>query len=162
MPSYSSVLSSPGVSRILGTQLLARFAFGMMSLAIILHVQQMYGSYTIAGIALGAETIGAAIAGPLLARRLNKWGPRKVILTVASISSAAMLFLAFFDFGEIWTIFACLVIGLTSPPIQQIARSLYPSLIAKKQTSYLFSLDATLQEFLWVFGPVLATMITAT
>ena len=96
MPSYSSVLSSPGVSRILGTQLLARFAFGMMSLAIILHVQQMYGSYTIAGIALGAETIGAAIAGPLLARRLNKWGPRKVILTVASISSAAMLFLAFF------------------------------------------------------------------
>jgi MFS family permease len=35
-------------------------------------------------------------------------------------------------------------------------------LITAKQTSYLFSLDATLQEFLWVFGPVLATMITAT
>lgn len=162
MPSYSSVLSRPGVARILGTQLIARFAFGMMSLAIVLHVQQLYESYTIAGIALGAETIGAAISGPLIARRLSRWGTRLVTLTAASVSSAAMVFVAFYKGSELWTIFACLVIGLTSPPIQQIARSVYPSLIAKKQTSYLFSLDATLQEFLWVFGPVLATMITAT
>ncbi len=162
MPSYSAVLSRPGVARVMGTQLLARFAFGMMSLAIVLHVQQMYQSYTIAGIALGAETVGAAISGPLIARRLSKWGPRKVIRIVAATSSAALLFIAFFKGPEIWTILACLLVGLTSPPIQQIARSVYPSLITAKQTSYLFSLDATLQEFLWVFGPVLATMITAT
>jgi MFS family permease len=162
MPSYSSVLSRPGVARVMGTQLLARFAFGMMSLAIVLHVQQMYNSYTIAGIALGAETIGAAISGPLIARRLSKWGPRRVIRIVASTISAALIFIAFFNGSALWTIFACLIVGLTSPPIQQIARSVYPSLITSKQTSYLFSLDATLQEFLWVFGPVLATMITAT
>ena len=162
MPSYSAVLSRPGVARVMGTQLLARFAFGMMSLAIVLHVQDMYDSYTIAGIALGAETIGAAISGPLIARRLSKYGPRLVVRAVASISSAGMLFIAFCDGSVYLTALACLTIGLTSPPIQQIARSVYPSLIAKKQTSYLFSLDATLQEFLWVFGPVLATLITAT
>lgn len=162
MPSYSSVLSRPGVARVMGTQLLARFAFGMMSLAIVLHVQQMYRSYTIAGIALGAETVGAAISGPLIARRLSQWGPRRVIRTVAATSSLALVFIAFFNGDAIWTILACLVVGLTSPPIQQVARSVYPSLITAKQTSYLFSLDATLQEFLWVFGPVLATMITAT
>lgn len=146
----------------LGTQLLARFAFGMMSLAIVLHVQQLYDSYTIAGIALGAETIGAAISGPLIARRLNKWGARRVLVLVASLSSATLVFIAFFAGDAIWTILACLIVGLSSPPIQQIARSVYPSLISSKQTAYLFSLDATLQEFLWVFGPVLATMITAT
>ena len=162
MPSYSSVLSRPGVARVMGTQLLARFAFGMMSLAIILHVQQIYNSYTIAGIALGAETIGAAISGPLIARRLSKFGPSRVIRIAASISSLALVFIAFFDGSIFLTIFACAIVGLTSPPIQQIARSVYPSLITKKQTSYLFSLDATLQEFIWVFGPVLATMITAT
>lgn len=162
MPSYSSVLSRPGVARVMGTQLLARFAFGMMSLAIILHVQQMYDSYTIAGIALGAETIGAAISGPLLARRLSRWGTRRVIRIVAAVSSAMLIFIAFYNGPAIWTILACLVVGLTSPPIQQVARSVYPSLISSKQTSYLFSLDATLQELLWVFGPVLATMITAT
>lgn len=162
MPSYSSVLSRPGVARVMGTQLLARFAFGMMSLAIVLHVQQMYHSYTIAGIALGAETVGAAISGPLIARRLSKWGPRRVLRIVATTSSLAMIFIAFFRGPEWLTILACLIVGLTSPPIQQVARSVYPSLITSKQTSYLFSLDATLQEFLWVFGPVLATMITAT
>jgi MFS family permease len=162
MPSYSSVLSRPGVARVMGTQLLARFAFGMMSLAIILHVQQMYDSYTIAGIALGAETIGAAISGPLLARRLSKWGTIRVLRIVASISSVTLIFIAFYSGPAIWVILACLLVGLTSPPIQQVARSVYPSLIASRQTSYLFSLDATLQELLWVFGPVLATMITAT
>ncbi len=162
MPSYSAVLSRPGVARVMGTQLLARFAFGMMSLAIVLHVQQIYHSYTIAGIALGAETVGAAISGPLIARRLSAWGPRRVLRIVSSTSSATLLFIAFFHGAEIWTILACLIVGLTSPPIQQIARSVYPSLITAKQTSYLFSLDATLQEFLWVFGPVLATLITAT
>ena len=162
MPSYSAVLSRPGVTRVLGTQLLARFAFGMMSLAIVLHVQQIYHNYTMAGIALGAETVGAAISGPIMARRLAKWGPKRVIRTVATISSLALVFIAFFRGPEFWVVFACLVVGLTSPPIQQVARSVYPSLITAKQTSYLFSLDATLQEFLWVFGPVLATMITAT
>jgi MFS family permease len=162
MASYSSVLSRPGVARVMGTQLLARFAFGMMSLAIVLHVQQIYHNYTIAGIALGAETVGAAISGPLIARRLSAWGPRRVLRIVASTSSIALIFIAFFTASAIWTIIACLIVGLTSPPIQQVARSVYPSLISSKQTSYLFSLDATLQEFLWVFGPVLATMITAT
>ena len=162
MASYSSVLSRPGVARVMGTQLLGRFAFGMMSLAIVLHVQQLYHSYTIAGIALGAETVGAAISGPLIARRLSSWGPRRVLLTVASISSLSLVFIAFFNGAAFWTIFACLIVGLTSPPIQQVARSIYPSLITAKQTSYLFSLDATLQELLWVFGPVSATLITAT
>jgi len=122
----------------------------------------MYNSYTVAGIALGAETVGAAISGPLIARRLSGWGPRRVLISVASTSSLSLAFIAFFTGEAIWTILACLLVGLTSPPIQQVARSVYPSLISKKQTSYLFSLDATLQELLWVFGPVLATMITAT
>lgn len=162
MPSYSAVLSRPGVARVMGSQLLARFAFGMMSLALILHVEQIFHSYTIAGVALGAETIGAAVSGPLLARQLARVGPRRLIGWLASISSAALLFVAFFRGEAIFVIAACLVVGLTSPPIQQVARAVYPTLITKNQTSYLFSLDATLQELLWVFGPVLATMISAT
>lgn len=162
MPSYSSVLSRPGVTRVMGSQLLARFAFGMMSLAIILHIQQIYHNYTIAGVALGAETVGAAISGPLMARRLASIGPKRLITWLASISSASLVFIAFFRGPEVFIVLACLVVGLTSPPIQQVARAVYPTLIRKNETKYLFSLDATLQELLWVFGPVLATMISAT
>ena len=162
MPSYNAVLSRPGVTRVMGTQLLARFAFGMMSLAIVLHIESIYGNYTIAGIALGAETIGAAISGPLLARRLSGWGPTRVITTAATISSLALVFIAFFRGPEVFTVIACAIVGFSSPPIQQVARAVYPSLITKNQTAHLFSLDATLQEILWVIGPVLATMISAT
>ena len=162
MPSYSAVLSRPGVARVMGTQLLARFAFGMMSLAIVLHLQQTYKNYTVAGIALGAETIGAAISGPVIARLLSRFGPKRLIRSVATVSSLALAFVAFYRGPEFWVFVACAIVGLTSPPIQQVARAIYPTLIRPKETSYLFSLDATLQELLWVFGPVLATMISAT
>jgi len=162
MASYSAVLSRPGVARIMGSQLLARFAFGMMSLAIVLHIQQSFKSYAIAGIALGAETVGAAISGPIAGRVLSKFGPQRLIRILALLSSTGLLVVAFEHTNAILVIAVCLIVGLTSPPIQQVARAVYPTLIKPKDTSHLFSLDATLQELLWVFGPVLATMISAT
>jgi predicted MFS family arabinose efflux permease len=41
-------------------------------------------------------------------------------------------------------------------------RAIYPQLVPKEDKQRLFSLDATLQELIWIFGPVLATLIAAT
>ena len=79
MGSYTAVLKRPGVVRILLSQLAARWAFGMMSLAFVLHVQEVTGSYALAGITLGAETLGAAIAGPMLARLIPRVGIRPIV-----------------------------------------------------------------------------------
>lgn len=74
MGPYTALAKAPGVIRVVITQLVARFPFGMMSLAFVMHIEQVHNSYAIAGIALAAETIGAAISGPLLSRKIGPWG----------------------------------------------------------------------------------------
>ena len=61
MATYMQVLSRPGVLRVVSSQLFARFPFGLMSLAFVLHIQQISGSYALAGLALGLETVGVAV-----------------------------------------------------------------------------------------------------
>lgn len=161
MGTYSALAKAPGVVRVVATQLVARFPFGMMSLAFVMHIEFVHGSYAIAGIALAAETIGAAISGPLLSRKIGAWGARRVIMLAALISGLAMAAIAAFESPPLTMIMLALVVGLSSPPIQAAVRTIYPTLVPKKQLTSLFSLDATAQELIWVIGPVLATLLAA-
>lgn len=161
MGTYSALFRAPGVVRVVLSQLIARFPFGMMSLAFVMHIEHVHNSYAIAGIALAAETIGAAISGPLLSRKIGAWGVKLVIMTSATLSGLAMVAIAVFDSAPLVMIFLALLVGLTSPPIQAAVRTIYPTLVPRKQLTTLFSLDATAQEMIWVVGPLLATILAA-
>ena len=159
MGEYTDTLRRPGVFRIVISQLVARFPFGMMSLAFVLHIQKITGSYTLAGLALGFETAGVAISGPLLGRWMGPVGPRKMLLLTASISSLAILAIAFAPVPGIYLVGLCLIVGLSSPPIQMAVRTIYPTLVERKKMGVLYALDATIQELIWIVGPVLTTWI---
>jgi MFS family permease len=161
MATYMQVLSRPGVLRVVSSQLFARFPFGLMSLAFVLHIQQKSGSYALAGLALGLETVGVAVSGPLLGRWMGGWGVRRTLLVSAAISSATIFVIGLAPLpAEVLTAL-CLVVGLSSPPIQSAVRTIYPMLVERKQMGTLYALDATLQEVIWIFGPVTATFIAA-
>lgn len=159
--SYRELFSSPGFVRIISTQLLARFPFGMMSLALVMHIQHLYGNYTTAGIALGAETVGASLSNPVLGRMMGNHGIRTILLPTA-IASALCSFAILFVTGiPVLTIILAMAIGMFSPPIQAAARTVYPTIVKKKMLPLLFSFDAASQEIIWVIGPVLATILAA-
>lgn len=161
MSSYGALFRAPGFLRVITSQLYARFPFGMMTLAFVMHIQFVHHSYAVAGLALGADTIGAAISGPVLGRLLGKYGTTRVLLTTASIGAAAIASIGMFNTPPVAMIALALVVGLTSPPIQTAARTIYPSLVKKKDLPAVYSLDATSQELIWVIGPVLATVLAA-
>jgi MFS family permease len=150
------------MARVVSSQLLARFPFGMMSLGFVMHIENMHKSYAIAGIALGAETIGAAISGPLLGRWLGKYGVRRVLITTAVAGALAMACLALFTLPAFAVFVLAFWVGLMSPPIQSAVRTVYPRLAKKEDLDSVFSLDATAQEIIWVVGPVLAAFIAST
>ncbi len=158
MGTYRELMQTPGFARVISSQLLARFPFGMMTLGFVMHIEHMHNSYAVAGIALGAETIGAAISGPLLGRLLGPLGVRRVILSSASVGAVAMAIIALFTLAVPLVVLLALVVGLTSPPIQSAVRTLYPMLVKKNQLNAVYSLDATAQEIIWVIGPVLAAL----
>ncbi len=161
MGEYTTMLRTPGVLRIVTSQLVARFPFGMMSLAFVLHIQRITHSYTLAGLALGFETAGVAISGPLLGRWMGAFGARRMLLTTSMISALAIFAIALAPLPGPFLVGLCLIVGLSSPPIQVAVRTIYPSLVPKKRMGVLYALDANLQEIIWIVGPVLTTFIAA-
>ena len=161
MTTYREVLRAPGLARIIVSQLVARFPFGMMTLGFVMHIEEMHNSYAIAGIALGAETIGAAISGPLLGRWLSRFGVRPLILITALFGAACMTVIALFYLHPVVIVGLALLVGLSSPPIQSAVRTVYPTLVRKKDLDAVYGLDATAQEIIWVIGPVLAAFLAS-
>lgn len=159
--SFKELYQAQGVISLVISQLYARFPFGMLSLAFVIHIQQVTGSYAVAGIALGAETIGASISGPVLGRLMSKHGVRKIIGGATLVTVSAFLAMAWVTPEPLILIFLGLVVGLSSPPIQPAARTIYPMITPKKLLKSLYTLDATAQEILWVLGPLLATVLAA-
>ncbi|ERK71584.1 hypothetical protein N136_02066, partial [Leifsonia aquatica ATCC 14665] len=68
MSAYLDLVRLPGIARITAAQLLARFPLGMLSLAVLLHVERLTGSYAIAGVAVACLSVGQAVAMPLTSR----------------------------------------------------------------------------------------------
>jgi len=156
---YGSLLKTPGVARIIAAQLTARFPFGMLSLAYLIHIETIHHSYGAAGLVLAATSIGQAISGPLTSRWMGSWGMRRVLtltMVVCAISIGAIAFL-------VLPVAAYMVIGfvggLSTPPIQPAVRTIYPKMVNSTQLTRLFSLDASAQEIIWVAGPVITTFV---
>ncbi|GAA3942333.1 hypothetical protein GCM10022383_20230 [Microbacterium soli] len=64
MAGHRDLLRTPGVGRIIAAQLVARLPNGMMSLAILLHVERQTRSYGAAGVVLAAAGILIDLGGP--------------------------------------------------------------------------------------------------
>jgi MFS family permease len=160
MSAYSSLLKTTGVARIIVAQLVARFPFGMLSLAFLLHVEQVTGSYGAAGLVLAASSVGQAVAGPLTSRWMGIWGMRPVLILTIIVCAASVTTVALVEMTVPWYMALSLVAGLSTPPVQPAVRTIYPKMVNSKQLTPLFSLDASAQEIIWVLGPVITTFIS--
>jgi MFS family permease len=160
MSGYSSLLKTSGVARIIAAQLIARFPFGMLSLAFLLHVEQVTGSYGAAGLVLAAASVGQAAAGPLTSRWMGVWGMRPVLVLTLAVCAVTTTAVALVDLPVPGYMALALISGLATPPIQPAVRTIYPKMVNSKQLTPLFSLDASAQEIIWVLGPVITTFIS--
>lgn len=159
MSTYWILLKTPGVARVIGAQLTARFPFGMLSLAFLIHIERIFASYGAAGLVLGAMSIGQAVAGPLTSRLMGRWGMRPVIILTLTVCATSIVLMALVPMSIVSLMLVGLVAGLSTPPIQPAVRTIYPKIVNSRQLTPLFSLDASAQEIIWVLGPVIATFV---
>ncbi|WP_430593536.1 MFS transporter [Humidisolicoccus flavus] len=159
MSKYTQVAKTPGVSRIMAAQLVARFPGGMYSLGVLMHIEQQHGSYGAAGLVLAAMSIGQGISGPVTSRWMGRFGTRRVLLATMIVCIAAILTIAVFPLPVWGAMIAGFIGGFAFPPVLPAVRTLYPKMVPQKLLTSLFSLDATLQEVIWVIGPVAVTFM---
>ena len=159
MSTYGSLLRTPGVARIIAAQLTARFPFGMLSLAYLIHIETIYHSYGAAGLVLAATSIGQAISGPLTSRWMGIWGMRRVLTLTMIVCAASIAAIAFLVLPVAAYMAIGFIGGLATPPVQPAVRTIYPKMVNSSQLTRLFSLDASAQEIIWVAGPVITTFV---
>jgi MFS family permease len=163
MHTYAELFKNPGVASVLFAQLLARFPFGMQTITFAIHLEHIFGNYTVAGLAIAAATVSAAVSAPILGRLVALYGIKVVVISCSLISPIGFLLLAFAPLTEGGAILTALGLGLFVPPIQPAARAVYPTLVKTEEVrNNLFSVDAILQEVIWIVGPVLTTILIAT
>lgn len=144
----------------MGSQLVARFPGGMLSLAFLIHIERIHHSYGAAGLVLAATSVGQAVAGPLTSRWMGVWGIRKVLVLTMIVCATAVGTIAFAPkLPVVLYMGIALIAGLSYPPIQPAVRTIYPKLVNSTQITPLYSLDASAQEIIWIAGPVIATFL---
>jgi MFS family permease len=158
--SYTDLLRTPGVARIIAAQLTARFPSGMLSLAFLLHVEQQTGSYGAAGLVLAATSIGQAVAGPLTSRLMGRLGMRPVLTATLVVCASSVIAIGLLPLTVPLYMAVGLLCGLATPPVQPAVRTIYPKMVNSRQLTPLFSLDASAQEVIWVVGPVVTTFVS--
>ncbi|GAB3614142.1 MFS transporter [Humibacter ginsengisoli] len=159
MSAYSDLLKTPGVGRIIAAQLTARFPSGMLSLALLTHIERVHHTYGAAGLVLAAASIGQAVAGPLTSRLMGRVGMRPVLIATTTVCAATITLIALVVMPIPVTMAVALVGGLATPPVQPAVRTIYPKLVNSRLLTPLFSLDASAQEIIWIAGPVVITFI---
>jgi MFS family permease len=161
MGTYLRLLRTPGVFRVTASQLFARLPLGMLSLAILLHVSEITGSYGQAGLVVTCVCLAEAVAMPISARLTGRFGVTSVVLSAATINGIGFLALALAPAHLILLAGLGVLVGASIPPMMPAVRALYPRMVPADTVRALFAFDTTAQELIWVIGPVLVTVLTS-
>ncbi|GAB3453128.1 MFS transporter [Streptomonospora sediminis] len=157
LSSYRRLFAIPHVPSLLFWSLCARVQLGGLPIAVTFLVAGWTGSYAIAGLVAGGLTVGTAVAGPLRGRIADRSSKAKLMLSSAAVYGAGLGALALLPAALWWAaIPLALATGLFQPPATQIARSIWPRITSGRNRQTMFAAEATLQELLFIAGPLLA------
>lgn len=159
-PSYASILALPSVKFIFGSALAGRFAYALAGLPLLLSVQSATGSFGAAGLAMGVFGAAVAFLAPLRARIIDRFGRRRTLPPFAISFGLGLVALAATT-SQTSSVLLCVilsgVVGAVAPPLGPSMRVLWAQLTpTPAHLRKALSLDAVLEELLYLGGPALA------
>lgn len=163
LTSYRRILARPGTARFTLAGLVGRLPISMVGLGIVLLVEDVSGSYGVAGTVTGTYTVASAVLAIGQGRLLDRFGQRRVLGVASPVFSLAMVLLVLSVQWE-WplaTTYVCAALaGGSLPQIGSCVRARWSHVLdrpADVQTA--FALEAVLDEAVFVVGPVLAVVL---
>jgi MFS family permease len=162
---YRQLLSTHDVRRLVVWGLLGRLPMGMMALSLVLLVRSLGGTYAEAGLTSAANAVAAALAAPVSGRLIDRYPPRSVLIAYGlahPVSLAVLLVLALADAPIGALVAAAFVSGACFPPIGPTVRTIWPRVTeTPRQLSTAFGLEATVQELVFVSGPLIVGVLVS-
>jgi MFS family permease len=159
----TTLTSTPGAIRILGSSVVARLPLAMLGIALLIHARHLTGSFAAAGLVTGVYAVATGVGGPLLGRVVDRRGQTTVLLASGLAGAALLAAAAALPAGAPLALVVALAsgIGLATPPLGACVRTLLPGLVDADTVRVAYAVDATAVELTWVFGPPLAFAVGA-
>ena len=162
---YAAILGADGAWRFSLAGWFARIVRSTAGISTILLIAAQGQSYAVGGAASGAVVIGAAIAGPFWSRAADRRGQPRVLPVALSASavSATLLLLALELRLDPWAwVIAAFLVGASAIDAGALVRARWMHLLGRgseRHTALAF--EAVLDEFTFVIGPPLVTIVAA-
>jgi MFS family permease len=158
MHSYLELLKMKGVRQLLLSSIPARLAYGMITLGIFFKVQQTTSSISLAGLAVGLNTLASSVSVGIRSAFIDRYGltwPLRVLVP----SYAALI--VFFNYADtkFSLITISLVLGAVAPPINLAVRPLWKAVVPESKQRTIFAVDTAVMSATSVIGPVLVTSL---
>jgi len=157
---YARVLTLPQVPFVFASAMVGRFAYPLVGLPLLLAVENATGSFSAAGAAAGAYGATAGFLAPARARVLDRFGRRRVLLAFAVLFGLSLLALALVTSrgaSTLWCVSMAGLAGALAPPLGPTMRVVWASLTPSPALlRKALSLDAVLEELLYLAGPALS------
>lgn len=160
---YRAVFRTPGTAAFCAAGFVMRFPIAMYPLGLVLIVSARTGHYAFAGVLSGVYVLANGAGNPVLARVSDRLGQRRVLLPATVVHAAATILLAicFTERWPDWTLLAPTAIsGFTFLSVGSLIRARWSYVLGgRPELGTAYSLESTLDEVVFVLGPILATLI---
>lgn len=150
----------------------ARYAFGnvigsmpapMIGMTVTISVQNLYGSYTLAGALSATQAISMAILQPLFGQLIDRFGQKKVAVPVMGIWMAGVIsmIVALTLHAPSALLFLIMPLLACVPPWGAMCRARWAYVLAgdSRRTDRALALCGVLDECMWVIGNPLASIL---
>ncbi|KIH98893.1 hypothetical protein LP52_10715 [Streptomonospora alba] len=160
---YLALLRKPHVFAALATNIAGRLPNGMAVLALTLLFRHEGVDFGVVGMLIAVYGVGTAVGGPVLGRIVDFYGQPLVLVTSGAASAGAFMALALAPGAPLAaTLPLTAVAGALTPPLESCLRSVWPTLVTgDKERETAYSLDAALQELIFVAAPLLVSAVVA-
>lgn len=157
--SYRSLLSEPGRAWFMTATAIGRTPTAMKALACILLVQQLTGSYGMAGLVGASQTLVAALAAPMLARMIDARGANGVLIwTMIAhlVGVAALIAAAYSDLHPTSMLVGAAIIGCSSVQFGSLSRAQWVHELGRgRSLERAYSLESIIDEIGFILGPII-------
>jgi hypothetical protein len=164
---YRTLLRTPGAAAFFLTAVVGRAGIAMTSLGIVWLVHARTGSYTTAGLVTGGFAVAEAVAGPQLARLIDRFGQSRVLPPALLAHAAAVAtLLALVAAGTPdWLMTAGgILAGATIPQLGALSAARWAALLRDGRAAALptaFALESLAKALAYLGGPALVSILGA-
>jgi hypothetical protein len=163
--SYRTLLRTPGAALFFLTAAVGRVGIAMTSLGIVWLVHAKTGSYATAGLVTGGFALAEAVAGPQLARLMDRFGQSRVLPPALLAHAAAVAtLLALVAAGTPGWLMAAggALAGATIPQLGALSAARWAALLRDGRAAALptaFALESLANELAYLAGPALVSIL---